>query len=96
MNARGTLLDQLSKTQEELIETRDAAVGLTLAERGVDLNADNWRYEVKDGIGDIAVTIILAAELAGLTFEDCLFAAYNQIKDRQGKMVGGQFVKSEP
>jgi hypothetical protein len=46
-----------------------------------------------DGIGDCTVTLILAAELAGLDFEQCLQFAYDEIKGRTGAMVGGQFVK---
>jgi NTP pyrophosphatase (non-canonical NTP hydrolase) len=86
-NGKGTLLKQLSKTQEELTETRDAAV----------LHENSLMYEhcdaLQDGIGDTTVTLILAAELAGLKFEDCLLFAYEQIKDRTGQMIGGQFVK---
>jgi NTP pyrophosphatase (non-canonical NTP hydrolase) len=88
-NGRGTLLAQLSKTQEELTETRDAAVLFCY---------DRWRWpedeaNLIDGIGDCTVTLILAAEMAGLRFEDCLAAAYDEIKGRTGKMIDGQFVK---
>jgi hypothetical protein len=38
------------------------------------------------------VLIILAA-MRGLTIEQCLASAYNEIKDRKGKMVNGKFVK---
>jgi hypothetical protein len=83
----GTLLGQLTKTQEELTETRDAAVIL------INTTCD-WPLElIKDGIGDAAVTLILAAERAGTTFEECLDYAYNVIKSRTGKMINGQFVK---
>jgi hypothetical protein len=37
--------------------------------------------------------LILLAELVGVKFENCLLAAYQEIKDRQGKMVDGMFVK---
>ena len=53
---------------------------------------DNQR-EVIDGIGDMTVVLILLAELRGLRFEDCLNAAYEEIKGRTGKMVDGTFVK---
>lgn len=47
-----------------------------------------------DAIGDCAVVlVILAAQLEYLTFEECVHYAYNQIKDRKGKMVNGIFVK---
>ena len=84
-NGKATLLTQLSKTQEELTETRDAAVALS---RGHLTYA-----EIQDGIGDQVVTLILAAELAGTTLEECLALAYAEIKGRTGKMIDGTFVK---
>ena len=49
--------------------------------------------EIKDGIGDTLVTLIIQAEMQGLTLLECLEHAYNQIKDRQGEMINGTFVK---
>jgi len=46
-----------------------------------------------DDIGDIMVVLINIAERNGLTLEQCLKHAYNDIKDRKGKMVDGVFVK---
>lgn len=93
-NGKATLLSQLSKTQEELTETRDAAVALSIYR---EIDSDSLisfsMDELKDGIGDTLVTLILAAELAGLTLEECLEAAYNEIKDRTGSMQNGQFIK---
>lgn len=88
-NGKGTLLGQLAKTQEELTETRDAAV---LYMSGIAGEKD----EVIDGLGDVFVTIILAAEMANLRIEDCLAAAYDEIKGRTGKMIDGVFVKDQP
>ena len=85
-NGKGTLLGQLSKTQEELTETRDAAV---LYMSGIAGEKD----EIIDGLGDTVVTLILAAEMAGLRIEDCLAAAYDEIKGRTGRMEAGVFVK---
>jgi len=102
-NGKGTLLGQLSKTQEELTETRDAAVFLQgLGERRfledpeISEARDIQFAELKDGLGDVFVTIILAAEMAGLRIEDCLAAAYQEIKGRTGSMQGGVFVKDKP
>lgn len=91
-NGKGTLLGQLSKTQEELTETRDAAIKWTLA-YGLDDYQRAMSEPLMDGIGDCTVTLILAAELAGLDFEQCLEYAYDEIKGRTGAMIGGQFVK---
>lgn len=46
-----------------------------------------------DAIGDTAVTLIVLSAQNGLSFEDCLNTAYNEIKDRKGKLVDGKFVK---
>lgn len=43
--------------------------------------------------GDILVTLVVMAKQRGFTFEECLEMAFNKIKDRKGKMVGGVFVK---
>ena len=37
----------------------------------------------------------LFAEQHGLTVQDCLEHAYNDIKDRKGTMVDGVFIKEE-
>jgi len=92
-DGRGTLLGQLSKTQEELTETRDASMKWLI---GGSINPDYkdaMLEQVSDGIGDTTVTLILAAEMAGLGFGDCLAAAYNEIKGRTGKMENGVFIK---
>lgn len=50
--------------------------------------------EVRDAYGDILVTLILGADLAGTTLLECLDAAYAQIKDRKGYLrEDGVFIK---
>lgn len=49
---------------------------------------------VVDGIGDTAVTLILLARLHGLSLRQCLTEAYETIKDREGEMKNGTFIKS--
>jgi hypothetical protein len=96
-NGKGTLLGQLSKTAEELTETRDAAVLVEASKRcGAIVDESLETANLMDGIGDTTVTLILAAEMAGLDFEACLQAAYDEIKGRTGKMEGGVFVKDTP
>ena len=51
--------------------------------------------EIKDGIGDSFVTLIILSKQLGLTPTECLEAAWNEIKDRTGKTVDGVFVKNE-
>lgn len=54
------------------------------------------RDDLKDGIGDVVVCLINLAHMEGLDLEGCLSAAWEEIKDRKGKMVpGGAFVKEE-
>ena len=51
------------------------------------------RKRIMDAIGDIAVTASNIAELSEMTFDECCEAAWNEIKDRTGKLVNGVFVK---
>lgn len=46
-----------------------------------------------DSIGDVMVTIICLAKQLNLSLYDCLRHAYNEIKDRKGKLIDGVFVK---
>ena len=51
------------------------------------------KEEVIDGIGDCVVVLTNLAELAGTSIEDCIDLAYNEIKNRTGKMSNGTFKK---
>lgn len=51
--------------------------------------------ELKDGIGDVIVTLIILAQQNGLTLEECLRYAYKEIEMRDGKLVNGVFIKKE-
>jgi NTP pyrophosphatase (non-canonical NTP hydrolase) len=48
---------------------------------------------VIDSIGDMFVVLTILSEQLGVTIEYCAAAAYDEIKDRRGKMVNGVFVK---
>ena len=52
------------------------------------------RPEIKDAIGDMIVVLTNLAHLEGFEVEDCITSAYNVIKDRQGAMSNGTFVKN--
>ena len=82
-----TAIKQIHKTREELYETLRALRDL---EDGKESMLD-----VADGIGDMLVTIILLANIVGLDSVDCLEDAYEEIKNRKGKMVDGFFVKEK-
>ena len=71
---------QMCKTMEELGELARA------------INKGDKEKQM-DGIGDTVVTLICISEQLGLKFNDCLDYAYNEIKDRKGKLINGTFVK---
>ena len=48
---------------------------------------------VADDIGDILVVLINIATRNNLSLSQCLQVAYDDIKDRKGKMVDGVFIK---
>tara|TARA_R110001592_G_scaffold52851_2_gene162159 strand:+ start:2333 stop:3091 length:759 start_codon:yes stop_codon:yes gene_type:complete len=56
---------------------------------------NNDRAEIIDAIGDIVVVLTSVAYFADTSIEECIEAAYNEIKDRKGKMSNGSFVKSK-
>ena len=72
--------DQLAKLIQEMGELSDNIC------KGKD---------IKDDIGDMIVVLINIAERNNLTIEECLEQAYNDIKDRKGKMIDGVFVKED-
>lgn len=53
----------------------------------------NKLYDLKDGIGDTVVTLIILAQQHGMTLEECLQYAYDEIKGRKGKTINGTFIK---
>ena len=50
--------------------------------------------EFVDAIGDMVVVLTNMAMLGGTSIETCIDAAYDEIKNRKGKMVNGTFVKN--
>lgn len=49
--------------------------------------------QVKDSIGDMYVVLTILTLQLGMSIDDCVKLAYEEIKDRKGKMVNGVFVK---
>lgn len=57
--------------------------------------ARNDLEEVKDGIGDTLVVLVGLSMQLDLDITECLEIAYNEIKDRKGKLINGVFVKED-
>lgn len=76
------------------LHTLDGTGQLTKLKEEVEelLSAKNRAEEI-DAVGDITVVLIGYCTQRGLDFEECLASAYNEIKDRKGKVVDGVFVK---
>ena len=63
-------------------------------ELGRAILKDN-QAEFVDAIGDMVVVLTNMAMLGGTSIETCIDAAYNEIKNRKGKMLNGTFVKND-
>ena len=48
---------------------------------------------VMDSIGDCLVVLTILATQSNLTLQQCAEAAYDEIKDRTGRMIDGVFVR---
>jgi len=70
--------DQTLKLAQELGELSDSVC------KGKD---------IRDDIGDMLVVMLNIAERNGVSLDDCLERAWDDIKDRKGKMIDGIFVK---
>jgi len=77
---KGTPIAQAGKTMEECTELMVA----------IAMDDDE---EIVDALGDILVTIIIQAEMQGVSLTECLESAYNVISKRTGVMKDGQFHK---
>lgn len=50
--------------------------------------------QIIDSIGDIYVVLTVLSLQLGLDINDCINQAYEEIKDRKGRMINGVFVKN--
>ena len=74
--------DQYIKVVEEVGEIAEG-----LSKKNLNL--------IMDAIGDTFVTLVALCSTLNIQLGDCVNMAYNEIKDRDGKMVDGVFVKEE-
>jgi len=78
---KGNSFTQYAKTSEECGE-----VAAALCRNDIDA--------LRDGIGDVIVTLVILAQQNNMTLQECLEQAYGEIKDRKGVMSkDGSFIK---
>lgn len=108
IHRHGDLAAQAEKLVEEAQETLAAAPRFAAADKALehlsDPNFESDREvvdeyeaaykEFADGIGDTFVVLVQLCAIAGATLEDCVGAAYEEIRDRKGYLnENGVFVK---
>ena len=77
----GNRFTQYAKSSEEMGE-----VAAALCRNDIDA--------LRDGIGDVIVTLVILAQQNNMTLQECLEQAYGEIKDRKGIMSkDGSFIK---
>ena len=78
----------IQQMHQEFNELYPLHLGVTEAGDGEDgriKSAIGIGTLLEDGIGDVLVTLIILGQQNGLTIEQCLETAYNEIADRKGK-----------
>ncbi|PTK32379.1 MazG-like family protein [Staphylococcus hominis] len=77
----GNSFTQYAKSSEEMGE-----IAAALCRNDIDA--------LRDGIGDVIVTLVILAQQNNMTLYECLEQAYGEIKDRKGVMSkDGSFIK---
>ncbi len=79
-------LDERRLYEQLVLIIQDLYVGNRIKAAPVDKT-------IEDDVGDINVVLINLLERNGFTMQQCLEVAWNDIKDRKGKMIDGVFVK---
>ena len=81
------------KTASRFLSLAAIGRGGCLRFRGAAGIAKKRNDLVMDGIGDAIVVLTILAAQHGVNIEACIAMAYDEIKDRKGKMIDGVFVK---
>ena len=96
-NARFDLIREWAK-ERDLYERGDSSTQyIKLMEEAGELAQALLKRndaEIYDAIGDMVVVLTNLAHMEGVTIEDCIDDAYNEIANRKGKMINGTFVKN--
>lgn len=96
------MIDNVSSSEEslELMRTKQASkIGEEYGELLADFNKRKHSKEhakhLRDSVGDVLVTLLIFAKQNGLTLEECWDKSWSHIKDRDGQMVDGVYVKKQ-
>jgi NTP pyrophosphatase (non-canonical NTP hydrolase) len=73
---------QLAKVMEELGELAKAII-------------EEDKEKIIDSLGDVNVTLIILANQMNFKLSNCLDDAYNEIKDREGILKNGSFIRNK-
>ena len=57
--------------------------------------AKNKKEQFEDSIGDAFVVLTILAAQQNVPIEQCIANAWNEIKDRKGKLINGVWIKEE-
>ena len=91
------LIDKVIKWHQDrnlIKESTDQAQILKLIEELGELSNSVCKgKDIRDDLGDMMVVMINIMKRNNLTMEECLNVAYEDIKNRKGKIVDGVFVK---
>lgn len=99
----GDMLDMQLNLFEEYYQEIKRNVKTHLTEdkkEEIDCLAQEITNVLRNGYNDELIfygleNLIVIADIYNLNFIDCIESAYNEIKDRKGKTVNGQFIKEE-
>lgn len=84
---------QFLKFMEEVFEFRDEWILCKYAINDQILSKQMAKMKLE--MGDIFVTLIILCDQLNLDPVECLYEAYEKIKDRKGKTINGVFIKEE-
>jgi len=88
--AHDRYIPQNSTPQAQLLKAVSELGELCDAEIKNDLPAQ------VDGVGDVLVCLIIYCQMRGYNMTSCLNTAYEEIKNRKGRMAkGGAFIKED-
>ena len=81
--------------ERNLIEgsTSQAQFVKLIEEAGELANSIAKKKDVKDDLGDMFVVMSIIAEQQGVSMQEAIEIAWDDIKDRKGRMVDGVFIK---